>query len=264
MGRCRVTEAGFEVVGGLKFAKALLLDPAVARKDLLNGARQVVVHNGGEDTAEETEGVEMGVEERLLLLAGIGTDKSLGGELGAHAEEVKGDPHPCDYGKGTPPVGLGLLSAIGFEDQEDAGNLHSFLYLYLAHVPAHSDLASPVSFFLHETCVDSAGGVTLLFGILTIFLQPELYCIPVLLENRIWLGCSTLILGELTLKDLPDRYPGMARFFLYLPDAFAVNPMCCPDVLVLIHRYHPFPPVKSVFIKNQTYQRSSFGWVIFR
>jgi len=67
---------------------------------------------------------------------------------------------------------------------------------------------------------------------------------------------------------------GMTRLFLYQPDAFAVNPVCRPDVLVLIHRYHPFPPVPSVLSDQLTRDRSgggSFfgdhspvGWVSFR
>ena len=88
--------------------------------------------------------------------------------------------------------------------------------------------------------------MALLFRDLAIFLQPALYCVRVLPEDGVCLYRSPFILGELALEDLPDRHPGMARLLLYLPDALAVNPVCRPDVLVLIHRYHPFPPVPSV------------------
>ena len=83
MGGSRVAEAGLEVVVGLKFAEALLFDPVPwPVRTFSNGALQVVVHNGGKDTAEEVEGMDMGVEEGLLLLAGIGAYEGLAGELG--------------------------------------------------------------------------------------------------------------------------------------------------------------------------------------
>ncbi len=242
----RVAEAGVEVVVGPQFAEALLFDPVMAHKDLLNGACQVVVDNDGEDAAEEGEGMDVGVEERLLLLTGIGAYKRLAGEFRTHAEEVEGDPFPLYYGNCPAPVGFGLLSAVGLQDEICAGSLHPFLCFYLTHVPAHGHLASRVSFFFDETCVYPAGGVALFLRHLAVFLQPALYRAPVILENGVRLGRTSPVPGELAFQDLPDRHPGMARFLLYLPDALVVDPMCRPYVLVLIHRYHPFPPVPLV------------------
>lgn len=65
-----VAEAGLEVVVGPQFAEALLFDPVITRKNLLNGARQVVVDDDGKDAAEEGECMDVGVEERLLLSRG--------------------------------------------------------------------------------------------------------------------------------------------------------------------------------------------------
>jgi len=206
MGGSRVAEAGIEVIIGPQLAEALLLDPAVSLKDLLNGTRQVVIDDDGEDTAEEPERVNMGIEERLLLLAGVGAYKGLGGELRAHAEEVKGGTYSPHYRNSPSPVGLGLLSAFGLQDQICAGCLHTFFCLYLAHITAHGHFAPRVSFLLDEACVDPAGGVPLFFRVLEVFLQPALYGVPVLLENGICLRRSPSVLGELTLKDLSDRH----------------------------------------------------------
>lgn len=132
-----------------------------------------------------------------------------------------GCPYPLDYGKGLSPVGLGLLSAFGFEDEICAGCIHPFPCLYLPHAPAHGNLASRVSFFFDKACVDPAGCVALFFRVLTVLLQPAFHCVPVLPGNGVCLYRSPLILGELALKDLPDRHSGMARLLPYLRMLFS-------------------------------------------
>jgi hypothetical protein len=62
---------------------------------------------------------------------------------------------------------------------------------------------------------------------------------------------SSLVYRKFSLQYLPDRYPGMSRLLLYLPDALVINPMCCPDILVLIHPDHLPTSGQSVFVNNQ-------------
>ena len=59
-------------------------------------------------------------------------------------------------------------------------------------------------------------------------------------DRRLYSGNSLSRIFLIVTREWPVSFC-ISRMF------FAVNPMRRSDVLVLIHRYHPFPPVPSVF-----------------
>ena len=154
----------------------------------------------------------------------------------------KGILAPCIIAMASPQSALSLLSALRFEDKINARQFHTFFCLYLAHVPAHGHLASRVSFLFDKARVDPAGGVTLFFRVLAVFNQTS--SSPCASRER-GMTLPLPALGKLA-KDLlivtrEWRSPSVSAGCFYR--------MPVPsDVLVLIHRYHPFPRSSRSFL----------------
>ena len=133
-------------------------DLAVAAAgDLGHGDLGVVVADPPGHAAEEGEGPDVALEERLGALAGEGADEGRVGVRQGHHEQGHGGGLPVESDLGLAEVDLGLARAVGQRDEDLGG----------AEPPGgdgllHDGQAAAVAVLVAEPLEDAAGGVPLL------------------------------------------------------------------------------------------------------
>jgi hypothetical protein len=150
----RIAESGLKIIISPESSEALLFDPQPPLKNLLYGARQVVVNDGGKNTTEEIKGMNVCVKKGLLLLARICPHKVLPGKTGSHAKEVNRRLYTPNHCGASTPISLRLPPAIGIENQENPRRIGSQLRLCQTHITPDIDLAALKSFLLDKTIIN--------------------------------------------------------------------------------------------------------------
>jgi hypothetical protein len=171
--------------------------------DLGHGDLGVVVADPARHPAEEGEGADVSLEERLGALAGEGRDEDRVGVRQRHDEHGDGGGLAVERDLGLAEVGLGLAGRVGQRDEDLGG----------AKPPGADgvlDRGQPalVAVLVPQPLEDPLGGVPLLLGGLLVVLEDLVDDRQQGVEDRGPLRLGAAITGRLgVVEDLLERLP---------------------------------------------------------
>ena len=172
VGRRRVTEAGRKIIVGVELGKLGLLHPASAPQDLAYRRGQVVVDQGGEDTAEKGKGMQVGVKKGLLPLTGIAAHEVFGGIPGTHAKKLDGGGLAPNDRQRRAPVHLSFPAYFRIQRNEGLGHVQPQAHLGSPYIMPHVGLTAGKTMLPHQAVINPPGRMALLLRAAFVLLQP--------------------------------------------------------------------------------------------
>lgn len=199
LGRCAIV--AIKQIMAAKAREGLLFAPIMAFEHLEHSRFQVVIGNPLRHTPEKPKGLDMTLEESLLLLERKGHHKPRMRVIQTHGKELDRHPLTRQLDHGLTPVRLGILPRIELQRQKGGPGLAR--PPLLADVATHRDFAARIA-VLWELFIDRVGRIPLLARLLITLVQQLLDAGLVRTQHRRWAHCW---LGVGFWLGLAQRFP---------------------------------------------------------